>query len=275
MQETSPPKLLATFSGSGILTRERLVQALEALEKRKLEYHRAVPTRVDSLVEDEVQLVVDDLEEEALEESYFVTRSLRQRWEVAHLERPLFDEGLAGFRAKFPELPPGFLGFRIRLGYRFPGLDPEPLWASFESLAGGRFRVGLEASGERAQDPRGKAHSKAATLLFADLAEALYDQFEPVHGEIFRGGPVPSDRVPCRGWGFYGPELVAAAGPTQVEAFAKSCFKSWELADGGWFLAPRPLVETEVAGNPELRQLFARARHWPLEGLRPAPERKP
>lgn len=258
----SPRRLLASFTGSGVFGATPLLRVLEALEKRKVEFHRAIPGRTEVA---RVRMVED---QEDPMPGGFSTRRIQVEWTEFRTEPPLSQEGLDGLRKALPDLPSGLRGIRVKLGYAFPQRDPEPLLLTAFILGGGRWEVRLGADGARVLDATNKKLARANGLLYADLAEAMYDVLEPAYGAIRLDAGVLPDQLPSGQWGFFGGALVERAGRGSVEAYAAGCHKSWELADGGWFLAPRPLDEPDAEQAAARDALFAPCRHLSLEAMR-------
>lgn len=258
----SPRRLMASFTGPGVFGATPLLRVLEALERRKVLFHKAVP----GLTEVARTRLVEDREDPI--PGGFTTRQVQVAWAEWRSEPQLSQDGLEGLRGALPDLPPGLRGIRVRLGYAFPKRDPEPLVLTAMILDGGRWEVRLSADGARALDAAEKKLARANALLFADLAEAMYDVLEPAYGAVRLDAGVLPDQLPDAGWGFYAGPLVERAGRGAVEAYAQGCHKSWELADGGWFLAPAPLDEPDGDLAAARDALFGPCRHLALEAMR-------
>jgi hypothetical protein len=259
---SSPRRLLASFTGSGVFGATPLLRVLEALEKRKVLFHKAIPGRTEVAL----ARLLEDTEDPM--PGGFTTRRIQLEWREFRVEPQLSQDGLGGLREALPDLPTGLRGIRVQVGYTFPKRDPEALLLTARVLDGGRWEVRLGADGERVLDATNKKLSRANALLLADLAEAMYDVLEPAYGAVRLDAGVLPDQLPTGGWGFYSGQLVERAGRGAVEAYAAGCHKSWELADGGWFLAPRPLDEPDGELAQARDALFAPCRHLALEAMR-------
>lgn len=255
-------RLIASFAGSGVFGATPLLRVLEALERRKVLFHKAIPGRTEVA---HIRLV-DDVEDPM--PGGFSTRRIQLEWREFRTEPALSQEGLDGLRKALPDLPQGLRGIRVGLGYTFPKRDPEPLLLTAEILDGGRWEVRLSADGQRVLDATNKKLARANALLFADLAEGMFDVLEPAYGAVRLDAGVLPDQLPTNHWGFYCGALVERAGRGAVEAYAQGCHKSWELADGGWFLAPTPLDEPDAELAQAREALFAPCRHLALEAMR-------
>ncbi len=259
----TPSSLMASFTGSGTLGATPLLRLLEALENRGALFHKAVPGVVEVARERRIEDV-----QSVLGEGGFSVRTIQLRWEPFLTPPMLATEGLDLLRDEFKSFPQGLRGFRVRLGYAFPKREAEPLDLIVHMLDGQRYEVRLAIPASLVLDLKKKPLSRANALLLADLAEALYDVLDPAYGAIRLEPGVLPDQLPHMGWGFYCSQLVETAGRAAVEKFAASCYKSWELPDGGWFLAPKPLDELDTDQEAERQSLFAPCRHWNLEGMR-------
>lgn len=239
-----------------------MLAALEALERRGVLYHKAVPALVEVAEE---QWLEDGVEQVQGRECW--SRRIRVAWAEFHREAPLFQEGLEGFRARLGDLPSAGRGVRVRLGYAFPGGEAQPAVLTCLQSDGQRWEIQLAFPAEVVLGEPPARRKNAHCLLVADLAEALYDVLGAPYGALrFDAGVLP-DQLPRFGWSFLAAALVEVAGRAQVEAFSRRCFKSWELADGGWFLAPAPLLERDEALEQERERLLAPARHLTLETM--------
>lgn len=257
-----PRRVIAAFAGPGVLEAGHLLRVLEALELRKALYHKKIPALVEVAREQEV------LDHGGWVGAGDVTRrEVLLRWEELHREPPLSTEGLAGLREFLREFPAGARGLRVALGYAFPGREPERLELAAFPLDGGRYEVRLAADAARVLDPADPRKARANALMLADLAEAIYDVLAPPYGALRVDGGVLPDQVPTRGWGYYSAALIERAGRAAVEELAGRCYKSWELADGGWFLAPAAMDDPQDALVAARAGLFGPLRHLPLERM--------
>jgi len=259
----TPQRLIASFTGAGVLGATPMLRCLEALERRKAEYHKAIPARVEVARERHIE-----------DRSSWVgeggawRRTIEVTWEDFHREPELATHGLDGLRPRMSDLPAGLRGLRVRLGYAFPKQDARPLELAFHLLDGARWEVQLAAPAELVLDRAQLKLSRAVALLFGDLAEGLYDVLEPAYGALRLDAGVLQDQLPASGWGFYAGALVERVGRGPVEALAQRCYKSWELADGGWLLAPAPLDSPDRELEAARAGVFAACRHLPLEAMR-------
>lgn len=255
-------EVVAAFAGVGPLRASPLLQVMEALERRRAEYHKKIPAVVEAAHEVDVLDAFPPLGEGGVSR-----RTVQLAWAEVHREPTLSTDGLDGFRSFLASLPPGLRGLRTVLSYPFPGGDPEPLEVRFLIGDAGRFEVQLAAPALRVLDAAEPKRARAAALMFADLAEGVYDALGCPYGGLRLDGGVLPDHLPGGGWTYHGGALVERAGRGAVEAFAQRCFKSWELADGGWFLAPAPLDAPDAALDAARGELFAACRHLPLERM--------
>jgi hypothetical protein len=254
-----PTRLLTSFAGTGVLTAAPLVQLCEALERRGVEYHKAIPARIEVAQEEAFE---DHFEEASWE------RRICFQWQEFHVEPLLSQDGLEGFRRKVGDLPRGVRGLKIRLGYALPGEEAGPVELAIFFLAGARWEVQLGFPAEPFMNPKKPSLGRAAALLVADLGEAMYDVLSPPYGALRFDAGVISGQLPESGWSYFCGDLVEQVGRDRVEGLARRCAKSWELADGGWFLAPSFLDSVDEILEEERRRLFAAIRHLTLEDMR-------
>lgn len=259
----TPQRLVVSFTGAGALSATPILRCLEALERRRVEYHKAVPAAVEVAHERLVEDRADPVGQQG-----FWRRTIELAWQDFHREPDLSTEGLDGLRRRLPDLPPGLRGLRLRLGYAFPARDPEPVELAFHLLDGGRYEVQLATRAEPVLAREDPKRSRAEALMVADLAEALYDVLDPPYGALRLDAGVLQDQLPSSGWGFYCGALVEHAGQGATASFAARCYKSWELSDGGWFLAPAPLDAPARELDEARAALFAPCRHLTLERMR-------
>lgn len=260
----APTHLIASFTGAGQLSPAPLLELLEALERRGVRYHKAVPAAVEVARE----RFLEDRADPVGGGSW--TRRIRLDWQPFHQEPQLAQDGLEGFRGCVEDLPGALRGLRIRLGYAFPGQEAAPVQLTCLYLDGPRWEVQLAFPAAPCLDPTHPKKGRAMALLAADVAEAVYDVLAPPYGALRFDAGVLQDQLPDSGWLFLCPALVERAGRGMVEAFSKRCAKSWELGDTGWFLAPTFLEEVDEVLEEERRRLLAFARHLTLEGMRGA-----
>ncbi len=249
-------KVLVSLAGTGVPGGAWILRALEALEARGARYHKRIPAVSEVSLERETTVRGGPVGSGGFTEVVH-----RHSWASFLVEPELSTEGLDGLRTRIGSLPPRIRGFRTRLGYAFPAREAEALEVTVLVHDETRWELQLGVDAGTVLDLEDRKASRARSLLLADLGEALYDVTGAPHGLVAVGLGLPSHGVGEGGWRYLGSTLVEKLGRSRIEAVSRSCFKSWELADGGWMLAPSPLDDPDRAAEEGIREALGPLRH--------------